>query len=132
MIRTGPAGSRRLGADHSLADIKMCQVDAPELDDRALVTVLASGFTAGSGSQQFERPVEVCNSNPEPSRTVNGDSGRIYGDAPAGAHQASEMVPATPTRLLPQAPTPSGELASMAEDLHVPAIIRMTQGRMFE
>jgi len=36
----------------------------------------------------------------------------------------------TPTRLLPQAPTPSGELATMAEDLHVPAIIRMTQGRL--
>lgn len=36
----------------------------------------------------------------------------------------------TPTRLLPQAPTPSGEMVALTEDLHVPAIIRMTQGRL--
>jgi cell division protein FtsZ len=116
---------------HGLADIKMCQVDAPELDIRALVTVLASGFTDGSGSQQFEHPVEVCNSNPEPSPSTATSAGPRATPRP-GPHQASEVVPTTPTRLLPQAPTPSGELASMAEDLHVPAIIRMTQGRMFE
>jgi hypothetical protein len=28
------------------ADIKICQVEAPELEDKALVTVLASGFEA--------------------------------------------------------------------------------------
>jgi cell division protein FtsZ len=52
---------------------------------------------------------------------------RIYGEV---AQSAAGGEPLTPTRLLPQAPTPSGELASLAEDLHVPAIIRMTQGRL--
>ena len=41
-----------------------------------------------------------------------------------------EVPIATPTRLLPQGPTPSGEVVGMADDLHVPAIIRMTQGRL--
>ena len=50
-------------------------------------------------------------------------SGRVYGDVPAGEPQGP-----TPTRLMPQAPTPSGELTGGAEDLHIPAIIRNRQG----
>ena len=60
-------------------------------------------------------------SQPLPANVV---SGRVYGEMPAG-----EQGP-TPTRLLPQAPTPSGELPGAADDLHVPAIIRMGQGRL--
>ena len=113
---------------HGHADIKMCQVEAPELDDRALVTVLASGFSNDGGEYAAAepRPAPV----PEP-RAGGGDGGRVYGDAPQAQHpQGPGSDHLTPTRLLPQAPTPSGELATMAEDLHVPAIIRMTQGRL--
>jgi cell division protein FtsZ len=111
---------------HGHADIKLCQVDAPELDDRALVTVLASGF-----SDHLENlpapPDAIVPAHPEPAR-AGGDNGRVYGDAPQGQQPGEQ--PRTPTRLLPQAPTPSGELNTLAEDLHVPAIIRMTQGRL--
>jgi cell division protein FtsZ len=111
---------------HGHADIKLCQVDAPELDDRALVTVLASGF-----SDHLENlpapPDAIVPAHPEPAR-AGGDNGRVYGDAPQGQQPGEQ--PLTPTRLLPQAPTPSGELNTLAEDLHVPAIIRMTQGRL--
>ena len=107
---------------HGHADIKLCQVDAPELEDRALVTVLASGFEepdmelAGvSVLEPVRAAAEVRPALPET---------RVYGEAAAGDHTP------TPTRLLPQAPTPSGELVSLAEDLHVPAIIRMTQGKL--
>jgi len=110
---------------HGHADIKLCQVDAPELDDRALVTVLASGFTDASENLPAEEP-EAAESYAEPARPA-ADS-RIYGDAAQGQQGGDQ--PLTPTRLLPQAPTPSGELATLAEDLHVPAIIRMTQGRL--
>jgi cell division protein FtsZ len=111
---------------HGLADIKLCQVDAPELDDRALVTVLASGFQDNGTEPQMLAAAEP--EFPVETRTGNGDTGRIYGDAATG--QSGDLHPLTPTRLLPQAPTPSGEMATMAEDLHVPAIIRMTQGRL--
>jgi cell division protein FtsZ len=109
---------------HGLADIKLCQVEAPELEDRALVTVLASGFVEASHDLGVES-VQDYRTLPEPPRAANGDSGRIYGEVPQ-----SDPPVLTPTRLLPQAPTPSGELTTMAEDLHVPAIIRMTQGRL--
>jgi len=113
---------------HGHADIKLCQVDAPELDDRALVTVLASGFSDSSPDLSATEPMELTRVNPEIMRPANSDTGRVYGDAPQGQQGGDQ--PLTPTRLLPQAPTPSGELANMAEDLHVPAIIRMTQGRL--
>jgi cell division protein FtsZ len=103
-------------------------VDAPELDDRALVTVLASGFSDSSPDLSATEPMELTRVNPETMRPANPDTGRVYGDAPQGQQGGDQ--PLTPTRLLPQAPTPSGELANMAEDLHVPAIIRMTQGRL--
>ena len=109
---------------HGLADIKLCQVDAPELDDRALVTVLASGFQDCDPPDLDDTMVE------HPSTELRGgDTGRVYGDGTTGP-LPGDPPPLTPTRLLPQAPAPSGEMATMAEDLHVPAIIRMTQGRL--
>ena len=112
---------------HGHADIKLCQVDAPELDDRALVTVLASGFSDPVGEPDQPAPAESAYPSPEAARQA-ADNSRVYGDAPQGQQGGDQ--PLTPTRLLPQAPTPSGELANLAEDLHVPAIIRMTQGRL--
>jgi len=111
---------------HGHADIKMCQVEAPELDDRALVTVLASGFSdPGPGPGAALEPME-----PAPAHDAHrAPAHPVYGDAPQ-AQQGQGGEPLTPTRLLPQAPTPSGELTTLAEDLHVPAIIRMTQGRL--
>jgi len=114
---------------HGHADIKLCQVDAPELDDRALVTVLASGFSEPGAEPMDPEPMETYVPHPDPLRAVNGDPGRVYGESQQGS-QAGDPLPQTPTRLLPQAPTPSGEMAGMADDLHVPAIIRMTQGRL--
>ena len=61
-------------------------------------------------------------SQPLPPNVV---SGRVYGEVPAG-----ELQGPTPTRLLPQAPTPSGELSGASDDLHVPAIMRLGQGRL--
>ena len=58
----------------------------------------------------------------------HGDPMRIYGEANAGAGEPMHTM--TPTRLLPHGPTPSAELSGGADDLHVPAIIRMTQGRL--
>jgi cell division protein FtsZ len=132
---------------HGHADIKLCQVEAPELDDRALVTILASGF----GDQESELDfLDRETAPPQPTRSFDGlradgnrndgsrsdgnrnDSGRtdgmrVYGEAAAGPGPDAHV---TPTRLLPQAPTPSAELSNPVDDLHVPAIIRMTQGRL--
>ena len=120
-------------------DIKACTVEGEGMEDRVLVTVLASGFdqeeklleerrhslNLGSGvdsaSLQSYTTGLPIQSQPLPANVV---SGRVYGELPAG-----EQGP-TPTRLLPQAPTPSGELPGGADDLHVPAIMRMGQGRL--
>ena len=109
------------------------------MEDRVLVTVLASGFdqedqlnaerrsslhlgaSADAAPLQSYTPAMPIQSQPLPANVV---SGRVYGEVPAG-----EQGP-TPTRLLPQAPTPSGELAGGADDLHVPAIMRLGQGRL--
>ncbi|HLO67678.1 MAG TPA: cell division protein FtsZ [Holophaga sp.] len=117
---------------HGLADIKLCQVEAPELEDRVLVTVLASGFQEPGHDAEpmpmatFDPPAQDRSGFAELPRQAYGDSGRVYGEAAA----ADAAAPMTPTRLLPQAPTPSGEMPGVQEDLHVPAIIRMTQGRL--
>jgi cell division protein FtsZ len=117
-------------------DIKACTVEAEGMEDRVLVTVLASGFDQeerlleerrislhlGAPSEAPGATYAAIASQPLPANVV---SGRIYGEAPAG-----ELQGPTPTRLLPQAPTPSGELPGGADDLHVPAIIRMGQGRL--
>ncbi|HQL48940.1 MAG TPA: cell division protein FtsZ [Holophaga sp.] len=107
------------------ADIKLCQVEAPELEDKALVTVLASGFDVPVDSGLLTSSVRLepaVAATPQPVLA----SGAVYGEMPS----TPEVPIATPTRLLPQGPTPSGEVVGMADDLHVPAIIRMTQGRL--
>jgi cell division protein FtsZ len=115
-------------------DIKACTVEGEGMEDRVLVTILASGFDQeerleeerrhslhlGSDSPVYTQAAAI-QSQPLPAGVV---SGRVYGEV-----SANEQGP-TPTRLMPQAPTPSGELPGMADDLHVPAIIRMGQGRL--
>ncbi len=126
--------------DHynGLPDIKACTVEGEGMEDRVLVTVLASGFDQEEKLLEERRlslhlsgSAEVAGhtyatalpamAQPLPGSVV---SGRVYGEVPAGEQQGP-----TPTRLMP-APTPSGELPGGAEDLHVPAIIRMGQGRL--
>jgi cell division protein FtsZ len=116
------------------ADIKPCQVEAPELEDRVLVTVLASGFNESETEAFSSRYDSMPLHEPLPTQVIPTaaapppqDSGRVYGEFPLSSEPAHTL---TPTRLLPQAPTPSGELSGGADDLHVPAIIRMTQGRL--
>jgi cell division protein FtsZ len=129
-------------SDHyqGVANIKLCQVEAPELEDRVLVTILASGFQAGA--EPVYRPYNTrealaaeAAAHGEHAQPHNGPSGRVYGEIPSGplagpAPGGMEAPHPTPTRLISQPPTPSGEVASYAEDLHVPAIIRLTQGRL--
>ncbi len=115
------------------ADIKLCQAEAPEMEDRVLVTVLASGFdrdlelreerrhSLNLGPSQDLGPVVPAyasapvNSGPVPAS-------RVYGDV-------AEQGP-TPTRLLSQAPTPSGEVPGGQDDLHIPTWIRNRQGQL--
>jgi cell division protein FtsZ len=119
-------------------DIKACTVEGEGMEDRVLVTVLASGFdqedellegrrhSLNLGAAEAHPAVShyaassVVVSQPLPTQVV---SGRVYGEMPVG-----EQGP-TPTRLMPQAPTPSGELPGV-DDLHVPAIMRMGSGRL--
>jgi cell division protein FtsZ len=129
-------------SDHyqGVANIKLCQVEAPELEDRVLVTILASGFQAGV--EPVYRPYNTrealaaeAAARGEFAQPHNGPSGRVYGEVPSGPLAGplpghGDGVHPTPTRLISQPPTPSGEVASYAEDLHVPAIIRLTQGRL--
>ena len=117
-------------------DIKACTVEGEGMEDRVLVTVLASGFeddqllrdrrTSTHLGGTSEIPVQTYSAMLpaiSPPLPPNVTSGRVYGDVPAGEPQGP-----TPTRLMPQAPTPSGELTGGAEDLHIPAIIRNRQG----
>ena len=116
-------------------DIKACTVEGDGMEDRVLVTVLASGFDQDDQLMADRRRTlhlaqpapeaagpapTVAVSQPLPAGVV---SGQIYGEVPSG-----EPGP-TPTRLLPHAPTPTGELPG-AEDLHIPSIIRQAQGRL--
>jgi len=111
---------------HGVAEIKMGTVDAPEMEDRVQVTVLASGFDGEEELEQERRQ----SLNLEPSHPVVR-TGPIYGEVPDHTPLAAPAMHApTPTRLLPQGPTPSGEVVGAAEDLHVPAIIRQAQGRL--
>jgi len=103
-------------------DIKLCQAEAPELDDRVLVTVLASGFNGIGAAESTPSGRDLA--APEPLTTTASPNTRVYGDTPASLESL------TPTRLLNQAPTPSGELDGLTQDLHVPAIIRISQGRL--
>ncbi len=114
-------------------DIKACTVEGEGMEDRVLVTVLASGFDQEEklladrrnslhlgGAAEAPAPAPLA-AQPLPPQVV---SGRVYGEVPAG-----EQGP-TPTRLLPQAPTPSGELSGPNDDLHIPAIMRLGGGRL--
>ena len=114
---------------HGHADIKLCQVDAPELDDRALVTVLASGFLdvnpdqLSRGLTQFE----------DFANLANGDGVHVYGVTPAGQHtgNSSDDSLQTPVRLLAKTSSSGHEpVVNAFDDLQVPAIIRMTQGKL--
>jgi cell division protein FtsZ len=113
-------------SDHyqGAANIKLCTVAAPELEDKVLVTVLASGFDRVEPAFTLARPL-----TPPPLDTLiptQTQSARIYGETPTGQEPPTH----TPTRLLPQGPTPSSELSGLTDDLHVPAIIRLNQGRL--
>jgi cell division protein FtsZ len=119
-------------------DIKACTVEGEGMEDRVMVTVLASGFDQQERLEQERRtslhlgeavesvPIQPYSAvlpamaQPLPTSVV---SGRVYGEV-----QAHEQGP-TPTRLLPQAPTPSGELSGL-DDLHIPAIMRKPQGQL--
>lgn len=105
------------------ADIKLCQVDVPELEEKVLVTVLASGFEPEE-DLSFLEPIESV--APPTALAPSREPTRVYGEA-----QGVPAHAATPTRLLPpQAPTPSGELVDSGDDLHVPTIIRLSQGKL--
>ncbi|MBK8573197.1 MAG: hypothetical protein IPN91_11230 [Holophagaceae bacterium] len=119
-------------------DIKGLHGGREGMEDRVVVTILASGFdqedrleeerrislhlgaAPDSGSMAYAS-AQVAQSQPLPPNVV---SGRVYGEVPAG-----ELQGPTPTRLRPQAPTPSGEVPG-ADDLHIPAIMRMRQGQL--
>jgi cell division protein FtsZ len=119
-------------------DIKACMVEGEGMEDRVLVTILASGFDQDDQLQEGRR-ISLHLGEPEaaPSQTYGAAlppmaqplptsviSARTYGDGIPG-----EPVGPTPTRLLPQAPTPSGDLPG-ADDLHIPAIMRNPPGRL--
>lgn len=112
---------------HGHADIKLCQVDAPELDDRALVTVLASGFLDIKTDQLSQDLAGFEYTNPD-SMNISSDNGLIYGVAPIiGQHGLGDQ---TPVRLLTKTSASGVEATSVADDLQVPSILRMTQGRL--
>ncbi|MCE1229968.1 MAG: hypothetical protein LWX11_10840, partial [Firmicutes bacterium] len=107
------------------ADIKICQVEAPELEDKVLVTVLASGFDQLAEDYAPLPVAPAAEAVVAPPKIITGP---VYGDIPGLPDQP--LTP-TPTRLMPQGPTPSGELAgASSEDLHIPTIIRQAQLRL--
>ena len=100
-------------------DIKACTVEGEGMEDRVLVTVLASGFDQeeklledrrhslhlGGAVEAASAPLHAPTLAVPPIDgqavlPVNGVSGRVYGEAPSGEQQGP-----TPTRLLPQAPS---------------------------
>jgi cell division protein FtsZ len=105
------------------ADIKLCQAEALDLDDRVLVTILASGF---EDVEPAPKPETANRPDPTPAlTTTSGARTLVYGDTPVS------LDASMPTRLLPQAPTPSDELDGLAQDdLRVPTIMRIPQGRL--
>ncbi len=102
------------------ADIKPCHVEAPELEDKVLVTVLASGFEMPADSMGLPDAPGISSMQATPASPLV--SAPVYGEATTRCEATT-----TPTRLLPQGPTPSAEVPGMGDDLHVPAIIRFGQ-----
>jgi len=109
-------------SDHfkGLPDIKLGQIDAPELNGRVLVTILVSGF---DDSVLIKEPPHSLVM--EPTQTITKVAGynshteyQVYGKSPTGTDGP------TPPRLMPAQPTPSGEVGGLSEDLHIPAIVR--------
>ena len=117
-------------SDHyqGVANIKLCTVEAPELEDKVLATVLASGFDRVEPVFTPPRPSPTMNSQQLGADPAQPAASRGYGEV---AHSATDPLTPTPTRLLSaQPPTPSGEMTNLSDDLHVPAIIRLNQGRL--
>jgi cell division protein FtsZ len=111
-------------------DIKLCSAEAPELEDRVLVTILASGFDApfylketfpDHGAEPPARQAAAADANVPAAPTV-----LIYGDVTSGAGPIKRGA----ARGLHQSPpTPSGEVDDLTqENLHVPTILRKGQG----
>jgi cell division protein FtsZ len=106
-------------SDHykGLPDIKLGQIDAPELNGRVLVTILVSGFDDSASAHELPTIQEV-----EPTKAIEpggyNSATQVYGQS-----SASVVNPPTPTRLMLPSPTPSGQTPEI-EDLHIPAIVR--------
>jgi len=102
-------------------DIKLCQAEAPELEDRVLVTILASGFDGhfieGVLPGRIAEP-------PEPLTHTAAQTVRIPGD---------QSYTVEPTRIIGMGiqppPTPSGEMEAVSE-LQIPTIVRIQQGQL--
>jgi cell division protein FtsZ len=107
-------------------DIKLCQAEAPELEDRVLVTILASGFDdpfylketfpdhgAEPPTQQASAPAA------DPTILMYGDAPSSTGLSKKGSRLGHHQSP----------PTPSGEMDDLTQEmLHIPAIFRHGQG----
>jgi len=104
-------------------DIKLCQAEAPELEDRVLVTILASGFDVPFVEDIL--PARTTE-HPEPLTNTAASTIRVHGDQPYTVE---------PTRVIGMGtqppPTPSGEVEGMS-GIEIPAIVRMQQGRLLE
>ena len=107
---------------HGYADIKLCQVDAPELDDRALVTVLASGFSNVKSDQFSNNPMGITRTESD-----NVDR-RAYGSSPTVQSDSDQSQ--TPIRLLVGNSATANEPVNIVDDLQIPAILRMSHDRL--
>jgi cell division protein FtsZ len=108
-------------------DIKLCQAQVPELKDRVLVTVLASGFEEASPDYgQGQAAWHAQSADPAPQATPAEPTTLLHSDAPSA--QATEV--GRPGRRQTQ-PTPSGEVHGMTQaQLEYPTILR--QGKLFQ
>jgi cell division protein FtsZ len=110
------AAMKHLSAHYRGApDIKLGQIDAPELGNRVIVTILASGF---DDSCVEEDDLPQVPDVPEPLMEDVGSFAHVYGDKSGSAEFT------TPSRLLPPTPTPSSEMDGSTQDLNRPAIER--------
>jgi len=97
----------------------------PELEDKVLATVLASGFDRVEPVFTPPRPSPTMNSQQLGADPAQPAASRVYGEV---AHSATDPLTPTPTRLLSaQPPTPSGEMTKPLGRPARPAIIRSTR-----